>query len=1553
MTSPTGGSGSNDVTAVGRLIFDASAVRSGVASAHASLDTMYNVIRNNWWGLRAIGDAFQSVGAAATGALGIAAGAAINFQSGMAAVARTTADAHNSADVTSKSVQDLGKQLQAISEIRPVGLDTLTQIAESAGALGIKREDVAAFTKTIVDLISTTNLTTDSATQLAKVANIFGLSGQQFQQLGSAIYQVGVNTAATEQDIVDLTVRLAPAAKQFGLTTAQTTGLAAATLSLGVQSEAAGTALSRFFQQLERAASGVDPAQLTAYAGVIGTTTAKFQQLVQQDPSEAMIRVVDALAKISKEGGNTTAALDAMGITEQREVRTINALVEGSKSGAQSYLSLKGAFQQATSAFNDGNKATDAANQQNKTMGAQLTELKNIVHNVAISFGNDLAPSMGFVLARGRDLATMFEKIPGPIKQVLVYTTAGVGAFATLGGVLLLLLPRLSLAANAYRAMSASMAIALNAQRAKIAANGAETQSTLALAFATGRNYAALQAEQQAQARQAAQIQVTLQLRRAELALLQARIRLIDLQAQSQAIMNGESEASLVTTLKQIQVQEAEIASIEQTIIALEGESAALAETTASMGFFATAATLAGRAIGALGGPIGVALVALTAITSALMFWGHSNQEAAAAAEQDAQAVENLKNQLDATTNSLTKAGQAAIAQKLATDKLGDKSIVDNLRELGLNATLFAQAISQGVDSSSYKEAAKSINDLKIQIIDSSGLYGKYKQYADAAGLSQKDFNDAILGSTDKWNDLTLAINAAEGPGASSKIEYLTRAQQDLGDKISHINDLYNILKDRAGQTTEAQKEQVDAMRILLPDAAKAAGVSLETLSNAFADWQVKGGDFTKILAGANVSAKQIDAIMKVLTGDSANYTSVTQRASNSTAKLSGNMSSVATELSKTHGAINQNIRDWIALEFAQQGVITIAHRLGISTQDLVGATTKANGAQARHIQTILAHAVAAGADAGQVNKLNNVIAQLAGEFNAAQKVARNTILAQDDLGHSLQNVGQAAQDAAQNTRTYQQVLDDASQAAAQLPQDQLSVEQATLSLQQAEDQLAQARAAHARLPHDLGEAELELQLAREKEKDAVQAVRQAEKDLANWRANARAQIQDDTEAQKSAQLDYRDSVTKVHDAEKALRDLREHGEEDHLQRLTDLTNKLRDAQNSLSNAQLKASDAQYQLNYLQAEGASARDIANAQNQLRDAHAGVADAVTAVGTAQDNLETERQYNLAKAIKAAEEDVTKAVLAERDALGKLHDATQKLNTDRRDLRNGTDYRRAEEALQQTELDLAQAQDQVYNSRQKLKGVQDLINDDTNLASANQNVKSAALALADAQTTLHDDLRTANGEIVTSYQHLQTFRDKLQGIANDISGKVGREIGGLTSKLRVGDIRAHVTASMSGDDTVIHKAHKMSQALAPLTRPNTGKEFIVLDGVVIGTRMASRTGANAVAAGGIIQGATSFTYGDGSQGIAGEGATAEAIIPLYDLWQNLAPLANIAAQNAETNRLLAQVISMQRHAPGAGPVEQNTYNHYDVKVEAHTDADAALIGRDIVWNIRAVS
>ena len=61
-------------------------------------------------------------------------------------------------------------------------------MAEAAGQLGIATDDVLTFSRVMLDLGESTNLTADeAATALARFANITGTSAENYERLGSVI----------------------------------------------------------------------------------------------------------------------------------------------------------------------------------------------------------------------------------------------------------------------------------------------------------------------------------------------------------------------------------------------------------------------------------------------------------------------------------------------------------------------------------------------------------------------------------------------------------------------------------------------------------------------------------------------------------------------------------------------------------------------------------------------------------------------------------------------------------------------------------------------------------------------------------------------------------------------------------------------------------------------------------------------------------------------------------------------------------------------------------------------------------------------------------------------------------------------------------------------------------------------------------------------------------------------------------------------------------------------------------------------------------------------
>ncbi|MFL6142989.1 MAG: phage tail tape measure protein, partial [Labedaea sp.] len=146
--------------------------------------------------LTELGVGMASFGAATVLGLGLAAKAAIDWESAFAGVRKTV-------DGSDQEIAALEGQLRQLARTLPASHEAIAAVAEAAGQLGIKRADIASFTKVMIDLGNTTNLTADeAATGLAKFSNIMGTSAKDVDRLGSALVALGNDGASTEQDIL-------------------------------------------------------------------------------------------------------------------------------------------------------------------------------------------------------------------------------------------------------------------------------------------------------------------------------------------------------------------------------------------------------------------------------------------------------------------------------------------------------------------------------------------------------------------------------------------------------------------------------------------------------------------------------------------------------------------------------------------------------------------------------------------------------------------------------------------------------------------------------------------------------------------------------------------------------------------------------------------------------------------------------------------------------------------------------------------------------------------------------------------------------------------------------------------------------------------------------------------------------------------------------------------------------------------------------------------------------------------------------------------------------
>ena len=164
---------------------------------------------------------------------GLAVKAAIDYESAFAGVKKTVDE------TASVSYQKLSDGIRQMAKELPASAVQIANVAEVAGQLGIKADDILKFSRTMIDMGESTNLSAEeAATAIAKVANIMGLSSDDYSRFGASVVDLGNNFATTEKDIVMMANRLAAGGKLAGLTAPEILGLATAMSSVGIEAEA-------------------------------------------------------------------------------------------------------------------------------------------------------------------------------------------------------------------------------------------------------------------------------------------------------------------------------------------------------------------------------------------------------------------------------------------------------------------------------------------------------------------------------------------------------------------------------------------------------------------------------------------------------------------------------------------------------------------------------------------------------------------------------------------------------------------------------------------------------------------------------------------------------------------------------------------------------------------------------------------------------------------------------------------------------------------------------------------------------------------------------------------------------------------------------------------------------------------------------------------------------------------------------------------------------------------------------------------------------------------
>lgn len=378
-------------------------------------------------------------GASAAG-LALATKSAMDWESAWAGVKKTT-------DGSPEQMAALEAELRQLARTLPATHEEIAAVAEAAGQLGVKREDVSEFTKVMIDLGETTDLSADqAATSLAQLMNIMGTAGDDVGRLGATIVALGNDGASTESQIVLMAQRIAGAGKLVGATEGEVLATASALASMGVSAELGGGVVSRVLQDIYSAVqTGGD--KLEGFAEIAGMTSSEFAAAWQEDPIRALAAFADGLNGVEDSGGNVITTLTDLGIRSTEEQRIILQLK------ANADLLTESLDLQAT-AWEENTALVDEASQRYATTESRLQVARNQINDTAIDIGGNFLPVLADSVEWVGQLAAGFGAL-SPAQQSFVTTLgAGVTGLGLMVGGAAVAIPKLKELADTVNALN-------------------------------------------------------------------------------------------------------------------------------------------------------------------------------------------------------------------------------------------------------------------------------------------------------------------------------------------------------------------------------------------------------------------------------------------------------------------------------------------------------------------------------------------------------------------------------------------------------------------------------------------------------------------------------------------------------------------------------------------------------------------------------------------------------------------------------------------------------------------------------------------------------------------------------------------------------------------------------------------------------------------------------------------------------------------------------------------------------------------------------------------
>ena len=363
-----------------------------------------------------VGKKFTVVSAAASAALVGISKSAIDFETAFTGVTKTV-------DGTDEQLENIRQGLFDLSEATASSATDIAAVAEAAGQLGVKTDNVLDFTETMVRLGDSTNLSADeAATAIAQLYNIMGSDINTVDQFGAALVALGNNAATTEADILNMSSRIASSGSQVGLTEQQVLALATTLSSVGLEAEGGGSAISAVITQIDKDVA-LNSNTLKTWADVAGVSVKDFKNLWENDAMTAIQKVVAGMGDASAGGENLNVILDELGVTSLRQTDTMKRLSSASELMSDMLDISNESWQENTALITESDKRYE-------TTAAKMQQLKNTVTELCSKLGEILLPIIQKICDSLSSFVNWLTNLSPTMQKVVLAVLAFVAAIA-------------------------------------------------------------------------------------------------------------------------------------------------------------------------------------------------------------------------------------------------------------------------------------------------------------------------------------------------------------------------------------------------------------------------------------------------------------------------------------------------------------------------------------------------------------------------------------------------------------------------------------------------------------------------------------------------------------------------------------------------------------------------------------------------------------------------------------------------------------------------------------------------------------------------------------------------------------------------------------------------------------------------------------------------------------------------------------------------------------------------------------------------------------------